>query len=57
MKYKVTLYYHTYCVVDVEADNEEKAIELAQDESGEEIDKMLLRHLEEDDDPDVEEVQ
>ena len=52
-KYKVTLYYHTMASAIVEAESEEEAIELAYDaiENDE-----LLDNMQEDNDPDVEEV-
>ena len=52
-KYEVTLYYHTSANVIVEAENEEEAIEKAYDEV---TDEDLLAGLQEDDDPDAEEI-
>ena len=55
MKYEVTLYFHTYVSVVVEADNDKDAIANAYLESGnKKYDEPLLRHLTEDADPDVE---
>jgi hypothetical protein len=55
MKYEVTLYFHTYVSVVVEADNDKDAIENAYLESGnKKYDKPLLNHLTKDADPDVE---
>lgn len=55
MKYEVTLYFHTYVSVVVEADNDKDAIANAYLESGnEKYDEPLLSHLTEDADPDVE---
>ena len=58
-KYQVSLYYHTSIVVDVEAENEEAAIETARQmgaRDDEETIDLLLNGMEEDDDPDVEEI-
>lgn len=57
MKYEVTFYYHTNCTVEVEAENDEEALDIAylrvcDDKYTEE----LLQNLTEDDDPDVEPV-
>lgn len=58
-KYQVSLYYHTSIVVDVEAENEEAAIEAARQmgaRDDEEIIDLLLNGMEEDDSPDVYEI-
>lgn len=58
-KYQVSLYYHTNIVVDVEAENEEAAIEAAREigaRDDEEIVDLLLNGMEEDDSPDVYEI-
>jgi len=52
-KYEVTLYYHTMASAVVEAENEDEAIELAYDAIENED---LLDNMQEDNDPDVEEV-
>ena len=52
-KYNVTLYYHTMASAIVEAESEDEAIELAYDAIGNE---ELLDNMQEDNDPDVEEV-
>ena len=54
-KYNVTLYYHTHIVVEVEADNEEEAIEAAYN-AAENEDFQLLENLIGEGDPDVEEI-
>ena len=51
--YEVTLYYHTNATVTVKAKNEKEAIEKAYNEVK---DEDLLSGLQEDDNPDVEEV-
>ncbi|MBO4544140.1 MAG: hypothetical protein J5725_13300 [Bacteroidales bacterium] len=53
-KFRVTMYYHTSCEVEVEADSQEEAIELAYDVD---CDRQLLNNLQEDDDPDVKEIE
>ena len=56
-KYKVTLYYHTNCTVEVEAENEEDAIDKAREEAcSKEAEQEILSGLNEDSDPDVEEI-
>lgn len=53
-KYSVTLYYHTYVEVEVEAENEEEAIENAYCEAGKsEYDNEVLHNIQADGDPDV----
>ena len=52
-KYEVTLYYHTSATVVVLAEDEDDAIETACNQVS---DEELLEGLQEDDDPDVEEV-
>lgn len=45
-KYKVTLYYHTWIDVEVDAPNEEKASLLAYVEAGnDKYNRLLLKHL------------
>lgn len=53
-KYEVTLYYHTSATVIVEAEDEADAIETAYNVVS---NKELLQNLQEDNDPDVEEVE
>lgn len=53
-KYEVTLYYHTSATVVVLAEDEDDAIETAYNKVSNE---ELLEGLQEDDDPDVEEVE
>lgn len=56
-KYKVTFYYHTNCTVTVEAENEDEALELAENEvCDDKYTDQLLDGLQEDDSPDIEEV-
>lgn len=52
-RYKVTLYYHTNVTVEVEAKDEQEAINLAYDESAYHT-QELLDGLQEDSSPDVE---
>lgn len=57
MKYSVQLYYHTTVTVEVEAENEQDAIEAAYTEVEDpKYDEQLKMNLTEDGDPDVEEV-
>ena len=57
MKYEVTFYYHTNCVVEVEAENEQEALELAESKvSDDKYTEQILWGLQEDDAPDVEAV-
>ena len=54
MKYQVTLYYHTYVDVVVDAKDEQDAVLQAYLEAGDsKYDKLLLRHLQADGEPDV----
>ena len=56
-KYNVTFYYHTNCTVEVEAENEKEALELAESAvCDDKYTEQILWGLQEDDDPDVEEV-
>lgn len=56
-KYDVTFYYHSSVTVTVEAEDEESAIDIARDEVCDpKYDETILRNIEEDNDPDVEEV-
>lgn len=56
-KYEVTLYYHTNITVEVVASSEEEAIANAYCEAGkEQYDKQALQNMQEDGDPDVEEI-
>lgn len=58
MKYEVTFYYHTNCTVVVEAENEDKALKLAESEvDKDEYTEQILWGLQEDDDPTIEEVE
>lgn len=53
-KYSVTLYYHTYIDVEVEAENEKEAIETAYAEAGKsEYDQQALHNITADGDPEV----
>ena len=53
-KFNVTLYYHTNVTVEVEADNEQEALELAEMEvDDEKYNEQLLGNLDKDNDPDV----
>ena len=53
-KFNVTLYYHTNVTVEVEAENEEEALELAEMEvDDEKYNEQLLGNLDEDNNPDV----
>jgi len=53
-KYQVTLYYHTYVDVIVDAKDEKDAVIQGYLEAGDSrYDKLLLRHLQADGDPDV----
>ena len=53
-KFDVTFYYHTSVTVEVEAENEEEALELAEMEvDDEKYNEQLLGNLDEDNDPDV----
>jgi len=58
-KYNVTFYYHTNCTVEVEAESEEEALDLAELEVSlcDKYADELLEGLQEDSDPDVEEVE
>lgn len=54
-KYKVKLYYSTYCEVEVEADNRDEAIDIAYGHSGSEgCKKQLIDNLQQCQDEDVE---
>lgn len=56
-KYEVTLYYHTSITVEVEAENEQDAIEKAYFEAGEsKHDDQFLNNVVADGDPDVSEL-
>lgn len=56
-KYQVTFYYHTNIVVEVEAENEEEALEKAESEqSDDKYTDDLLNGLQEDGSPDIEEI-
>ena len=56
MKYRVTLYYHTYIEVEVEADSREKAVDEAYCKAGDkEYDQQALHNITAWGDPDVEE--
>lgn len=56
-KYRVTLYYHTNVTIEVEAHDEEEALENATEIAYlDEYDDKLLSNLVEDDDPDIEEI-
>lgn len=56
-KYKVTFYYHSNVSVEVEAETEGEAIDLAKDEICSPIyERQILDGIEEDDNQDVEEV-
>ena len=53
-KFNVTLYYHTNVTVEVEAENEQEALELAEMEvDDEKYNEQLLGNLDEDNNPDV----
>ena len=53
-KFDVTFYYHTSVTVEVEAENEEEALELAVMEvDDEKYNEQILGNLDEDNDPDV----
>lgn len=55
MKYEVTLYYHTNVTVVVEADSEEKALEIGCEEAADEkYNYDVLANCVEDDSPTVE---
>ncbi len=57
-KFEVTLYYHTNCTVTVEAEDEDEALENAYAEvCKEEYTRQILDGLQEDDSPDVTEVE
>lgn len=57
-KYKVTLYFHSSIDIEVEAENESEAIECARDKScSKDISEMILDWLEEDNAPDVYEIE
>ena len=58
-KYRVWLYYHTSISVDVEANDEEEAIESAREigaRDDADIIDLILNGMEEDNSPDVEEI-
>lgn len=56
-KYEVTLYFHTNVTVEVEADDETKAVDAARNEScRDEYAEAILSGLQEDDSPDVNEI-
>lgn len=53
-KFDVTFYYHTSVTVEVEAENEEEALEIAEMEvDDEKYNEQILGNLDEDNDPDV----
>lgn len=52
-KFRVTLYYHTNCTVEVEAENESDAVQKAYQID---VENQLIEGLQEDDSPDVIEV-
>jgi len=53
-KFNVTFYYHTSVTVEVEAENEEEALEIANMEvDDEKYNEQVLGNLDEDNDPDV----
>ena len=53
-KFDVTFYYHTSVTVEVEAENEEEALEIANMEvDDEKYNEQVLGNLDEDNDPDV----
>jgi hypothetical protein len=53
-KFDVTFYYHTSVTVEVEAENEEEALELAEMEvDDEKYNEQILGNLDEDNNPDV----
>lgn len=53
-KFDVTFYYHTSVTVEVEAENEEEALELAEMEvDDEKYNEQILGNLDEDNSPDV----
>lgn len=57
MKYSVQFYYHTTVTVEVEAEDEQDAIETAYSEVCDpKYDEQLKMNLTEDGDPDVEEI-
>lgn len=57
-RYEVTFYYHTSVTVEVEAENEEEALENAEIEVGnEEYDAQIVHNVQEDADPDVFEIE
>lgn len=57
-KYEVTFYYHTDVTVEVEAEDEEKALEKAEIEVGKkEYDAQIVHNVQEDADPDVFEIE
>ena len=53
MKYSVQLYYHSNATIEVDANNEQEAIEKARERV---TDEEILESLIEDDSPDVEEI-
>lgn len=54
-KFDVTFYYHTSVTVEVEAENEEEALEIAEMEvDDEKYNEQILGNLDEDNSPDVE---
>lgn len=56
-KYEVTFYYHSNCTVVVEAENEEEALGLAENEvCDSKYEAQIMEGLQEDDDPDVVEI-
>lgn len=53
-KYKVTLYYHSSLTLEVNAENEKEAVEIARDEAClRENEEIMLESLIEDDSPDI----
>lgn len=57
-KYNVTLFYHTFIEVEVEANSEEEAIDEAYFEAGKkEYDAQALHNITAEGDPEVEEVE
>lgn len=56
-KYEVTVYYHTYATVEIEANTEEEAIVEAYYEAGkEEYDSQILHNITTNGDPEIEEI-
>lgn len=56
-KFEVTFYYHTNCTVKVEAEDEEEALAIAENKVCDpKYEAQIMEGLQEDDEPDVEEV-